>query len=84
MELERIDAGQLRTLLNQGTVEFAFKKLGGTLRTAVGTTELSNVPVESHPKGVRPSPPSVVTFFDIQKQAWRRVSTQMEMFIALK
>lgn len=84
MELEKIDAGKLRSLLTEGKVEFAFKKVGGTLRTATGTTKLSSIPSDNHPIGMRPSPESVITFFDIQKQEWRRVSVESEMFVKIE
>ena len=56
--------------------------LDGSLRTAVGTTNLSNVPVDHHPQGVRESSPKVVVYFDIEKKEWRSVSRRVEVFIA--
>jgi len=77
-----IEPQELRNLLNEGTVQFAFKKLNGDLRTAVGTTSLDTIPVDSHPNGNGTSSPSVVTFFDISKNEWRSVSTSQEIFLA--
>ena len=72
----------LRNRLRNGVVQFAFKKLDGSLRTAFGTTNLTSVPIEHHPKGARDSSSSVVVFFDLEKRQWRSVSIRTEVFIA--
>ena len=82
MNLSPIDPTELRALLRSRVVQFAFKKLDGTLRTALGTTNLSSIPTAKHPQGVRESPPSVITFFDMEKQEWRSISVRSEIFIA--
>lgn len=71
----------LRSKLNEGEVQFAFKKLDGSLRTALGTTNLSSIPQESHPQGVRDASNKVVTFFDLEKLEWRSVSTLREIYL---
>jgi hypothetical protein len=71
----------LRRRLTEGAVQFAFKKLDGSLRTAFGTTNLSSIPAESHPQGVRESSNKVVTFFDLEKREWRSVSTLQEIYL---
>ena len=81
MVLQPINPQELRSRLNQGTVQFAFKKLDGTLRTAIGTTVLEQIPIDNLPKGGSSSP-RVVTFFDLQKGQWRSVSVNQEMFIS--
>ena len=73
---------ELKRTLAQRVVQFAFRKLDGSLRTAVGTTNLSNVPVDKHPQGVRESSPKAVVYFDIEKKEWRSVSRQVDVFIA--
>jgi hypothetical protein len=80
MVLQPINPQELRARLGQGTVQFAFKKLDGTLRTAIGTTLLEQVPLDNHPKG-EGSSPRVVTFFDLQKGQWRSISINQEIFI---
>jgi len=82
MVMTPINAEDLRAKLNEGTVQFAFKKLDGTLRTAVGTTSLESIPLENHPSGNGQSPASVVVYFDMGKNAWRSVSTSQEIFLA--
>ncbi len=72
---------ELRRELRAGAVQFAFKKLDGVLRTAVGTSNLATIPAEFHPTGRREAPDSVVTFFDLEKREWRCVSTRVEIFI---
>jgi len=80
MVLNPIDPAELRARLNRGTVQFAFKKLDGNLRTAIGTTCIESIPSESHPKGGESSP-KVVVYFDLQKMMWRSVSVNQEIFI---
>lgn len=82
MNLTKITPRDLRTKLTEGVIQFAFKKLDGTLRTAVGTTNLGSIPLDSHPKGVRESSNQVVTFFDVEKREWRAVSVDQEVYVA--
>ena len=71
----------LKSKLREGAVQFAFKKLDGSLRTALGTTNLSSIPQESHPQGVRESSNKTVTFYDLEKREWRSVSTLREIYL---
>ena len=80
MKLQPIDHQDLRSRLGSGQVEFAFKKLDGTLRNALGTTVLEQIPLDSHPKGAGSSP-KIVPFFDLQKGEWRSVNANQEIFI---
>jgi hypothetical protein len=80
MNLTPITHDGLRNRLRNGVVQFAFKKLDGSLRTAIGTTNLSTIPSEHHPKGSRESSPRVVVFFDVEKREWRSLSTRAEVF----
>ena len=82
MVMTPIDADELRSKLNEGTVQFAFKKLDGTLRTAVGTTSLETVPVEHHPSGEGTSSDASVRYFDMGKNQWRSVSSSTEIYLA--
>ena len=82
MTMTPIEPSKLRELLNEGTVQFAFKKIDGDLRTALGTTSLGKIPLDHHSNGNGEAPASVVTFFDLEKQAWRSVSETQEIFLA--
>jgi hypothetical protein len=82
MVMTPINADELRAKLNEGTVQFAFKKLDGTLRTAVGTTCLENVPLENHPTGDGHSSTASIRYFDFGKNSWRSVSASTEIFLA--
>jgi len=82
MNLKPVQPEELRRLLNEGIVSFAFKKLGGDLRTAIGTTQLSSIPIDNHPNGRGESSPTVVAYFDKEKKAWRSVSVTTEIFIS--
>lgn len=81
MILKRVSPTLLKSRLRAGVIQFAFKKLDGTLRTAVGTTDLTRVPTESHPSGEKPASPKVVTFWDMEKLSWRCVSITQEIFM---
>ena len=45
---------ELRLALQNGVVSFAFQKKDGSLRIALGTTNLGIIPQESHPTGRGP------------------------------
>ncbi len=80
MILKRVSPTLLKNRLRGGVVQFAFKKLDGTLRTAVGTTDLTTIPIESHPKGTGITSDKSVRFFDIEKREWRSVNATQEIF----
>lgn len=81
MTLTQVTPEQLKTRLRDGVVQFAFKKVDGTLRTAVGTTNLATIPTESHPKGTGNPSEKAVRFFDIEKKEWRSVSILREIYL---
>ena len=72
-----MDIVDLKNALYEGTVLFEFIKKDGTLRYARGTTCPDLVPADDTPKGKRTPEQqaaynrSTVTFFDIDKKAWR-------------
>jgi len=71
----------LREELTKGIVRFTFVKKGEKeLRTATGTTCLTNIPEKFHPKGVRRPAVKTVPFFDLLVQSWRSVSVQSLVF----
>ena len=80
MKFKPISHSELRARLRNGIVHFAFKKLDGDLRAAVGTTALTSIPSDKHPKGRRESSTKAVVFFDVEKREWRSLSTRMEVF----
>jgi hypothetical protein len=81
MNFLQTEPNTLRSRLREGVVQFAFEKLDGSLRTAIGTTNLSSIPTESHPQGVRESSEKVVTFFDMEKKEWRSVSILRKIYL---
>ena len=72
---------QVKNALQNYKVYFKFRKLDGTIRHALGTTNLNDVPVVKHPKGIKAPAKEVVTFFDLQKDEWR--SFRKDAFINL-
>jgi len=69
----------LRTRLQEGPTDFAFRTKSGNLRIARGTVNLDYIPQEFHPKGGEASP-KVVAFFDLEKGAWRSFQTTSLVF----
>ena len=61
----------LRQALRKGRVHFCYWKKDGSLRPAYGTTNSDIIPAADHPKGLRKPNPKVVTYYDLDKQAWR-------------
>ena len=73
MMTENID---LKAALESGIVTFKFKKANGDIRSASGTRRLTpaialGITEEDMPKGVRKEVEGVITFWDIDKGAWR-------------
>ena len=62
---------RFRKALADGVVTFSFWKKDGTIREAHGTRRLLAIPHDSWPKGMRKASPSVLTFYDLNKGAWR-------------
>jgi len=62
---------QLRQALRHGEVNFCYWKKDGTLRHARGTTCSDIIPAADRPKGLRKPYPDTVTYYDLDKQAWR-------------
>ena len=62
----------LRARLAAGIVQFTFRKIDGKERPATGTTVLDLIPPAFRPTGVaKPRNTQTVTFFDLEKMAWR-------------
>ena len=71
--MENID---LRAALESGIVTFKFKKASGEIRSASGTRRLTpaialGITEDDMPKGLRKEAEGVITFWDIDKGAWR-------------
>ena len=81
MALEQITPETLRSRLREGVVEFTFRKADGSLRKAVGTTDLATIPTGSHPKGTGNPSDKSVRFFDLEKSEWRSVSILREIYL---
>lgn len=66
-------ASLLRRKLSEGVVEFKFLKADGTIRYAVGTTNMDYVSNKNVPKSMntQQEESSVVKFYDTEKSAWR-------------
>ena len=71
MEINR-DIDALEARLNESdSVRFVFVKKDNSIREAHGTRRLLAIPHDAWPKGLRRSSSGVLTFFDLDKGAWR-------------
>lgn len=59
---------KVRATMAAGTAHFAFKKLDGTIREAIGTLSAHLIPATA---GGRTSSSKVQTYYDLEKNEWR-------------
>ncbi len=70
----------LRSNLRKGPFKFYFEKKDGTIREAYGTLNMELIPEANQPKTDRASSPMIVTFYDLNKDAWRSLSAAAPIF----
>jgi hypothetical protein len=80
MVLNPVSPEELRKALGTGIQSFAFRKVNGDLRLAVGTTKLALIPASQHPTG-KGATKSSVAFYDTEKKEWRSVSESQQMYL---
>lgn len=78
--LKQITHDELREKLRTGAQKFYFRKVGGELRIALGTLDLTRVPESNQPKGGKISE-NQVAYYDLEKGAWRSVSKTQEVWV---
>jgi hypothetical protein len=78
--LTKITHEDLKQKLNQGSVKFYFRKVGGELRIALGTLDLNRLPQDKIPKGGK-KPGNATAYYDLEKGQWRSVSETQEIWI---
>ena len=75
------DVETLKAELAKGPVTFNFvKKAKTAVRSALGTTCLTSIPTDKHPKGTGRPAVKTVPFFDLKIQQWRSVSIESLVF----
>ena len=78
--LTKITHDELKNRLRSGSAKFYFRKVGGELRIALGTLDLSRVPSQNQPKGgIKPG--NATSYYDLEKGAWRSVSDTQEIWV---
>ena len=71
-----ITIDEFRDMLRNGSpVTFQFCKKDNTTRMAIGTLNEKYIPVDMLPKDSSKNTSSNVKFFDVEKNAWRSLST---------
>jgi len=78
--LTSITHEDLKIRLRQGSQKFYFRKVGGELRIALGTLDLSRVPEGKLPKGGKISDKQIA-YYDLEKGEWRSVSKSQEVWV---
>jgi hypothetical protein len=79
-DFKKITHDDLKKGLKSGSFKFYFRKVGGSLRIALGTLDLDRVPTLDHPKGGT-SPGAKTSYDDLEKGAWRSVSESQEIWV---
>lgn len=65
------EQGALLQQLNESVIVVTFKKLDGDERVMTCTKNLSHIPEENHPKGVKEGKPGTITVWDLNANGWR-------------
>lgn len=78
--LNQITHEDLKIKLRLGAVKFYFRKVGGQLRIAIGTLDLSRLPSDKQPKGGK-GPNRCTSYYDLEKGDWRSISESQEIWI---
>jgi hypothetical protein len=78
--LKSISHDDLKKGLKSGSFKFYYRKVGGSLRIALGTLDLSRVPSVNQPKGGKISE-AQTAYFDLEKGQWRSVSKTQEIWV---
>ena len=79
-DFKKITHDDLKKGLKTGSYKFYYRKVGGSLRIALGTLDLERVPILKHPKGGKISD-SQTAYFDLEAGAWRSVSKTQEIWV---
>ena len=65
---------RFRRWLRDHVIKFSYYKKDGSIRQAIGTTNLFFVPISKHPLGYydyKNKSCNTITYFDLEKQEWR-------------
>jgi hypothetical protein len=81
MTHQPITPQELRAKLGTGPVQFMFVKKDGSLRECHATTNLTHIPTDKHPLGVKQTPETQLCFWDLMVQDWRSLTTRTQIFI---
>ena len=66
----------LREILSHGVAEFTYIKRNGETRTARGTLWPEIIPPSKAPKGVQQPNYKSISYFDLDREAWRAFSIE--------
>lgn len=72
-----------KALLNKCVVKFKFQKTDGTIREAIGTTNLKFIPEAKHPKNPAATSDSQIPYYDLESGSWKSMQINAQ-FIHMK
>lgn len=72
-----------REQLNKCVVKFQFQKTDGSIREAVGTTNLKFIPSDKHPKNATNTNDSTIPYYDLESGKWKSMQINAQ-YISLK
>jgi len=78
--MKKITPNKLKELLQEGIVEFEFKKVDGSMRPSRGTTQVNKIPAKDRLKGGT-TPGEKIPFYDLEKMGWRSVSVNSDIYV---
>lgn len=62
---------QQKELLESCVVKFKFQKTDGSIREAIGTTNLKFIPVAQHPKNPAAVSDNTIPYYDLETGKWK-------------
>lgn len=60
-----------KEFLNKCVVKFQFQKADGSIREAVGTTNLKFIPDNMHPKNTAATNDKTIPYYDLEAGSWK-------------
>ena len=74
--MRTVKIGELKEILQMEKAHFEYKKRDGTIRKAYGTLQYAFIPENLVPKESS-TEPTTFKYFDLEKNAWRSISNNV-------
>ena len=70
-----------REIFNKCVVKCRFQKIDGSIREAIGTTNLKFIPIEHHPKNPANIQQNQISYFDLESYSWKSMTINTQFII---